>query len=362
MSGTVTVYDVAAHAGVSIATVSRVLRRPDDVRESTRERVRASVSALGYLPSAAARGLAARRTGVLGLYLPGFDAIDDLPEMSVGSEGGVSVVDDRMPQERPRLDGLYFDNVLRGAELEAWRRDFVLMVGVGRGHSSVEAVRDMAGRVDGLLVPGQAVPDDLLRQLWRRIPIVLLAATPAEDEYDHVSVSNTEGMQALTRHLIENRGVRRLLYVAGPEDSPDDAERHAGFRAAVENADVVVDPLIRGGFTRASGREVGERLVAAGDLPRAIVCGNDQMALGVLSVLAEAGFAVPDDVIVTGFDGIDASATSTPPLTTVRQPMVSVGRAAIRLMQRRLDNPDAEPLSERLPVDVLLRESSEGPA
>lgn len=356
-----TVYDVAAHAGVSIATVSRVLRRPEDVRASTRERVLDSVQELGYVPSAAARGLAARRTGVLGLYFPNLDAMEELDDAHFTQSTSVDVVVDIPDRGEVRTPNLYFDEVLRGSELEAWRQGFALMVGVGRGANPADMVNDIAGRVDGMAVLAQSVPTDLLEHVSRRIPVVLIAGPRRGDDYDHVSVSNTEGMRALALHLI-NKGVRDFLYLAGPPDSPDDAERHAGFVQALteRGLDPVDSPVLRGGFSRLGGREAAERLVTSGMLPRAVVCANDQMALGVLDVFDTCGISVPRDVIVTGFDGIEAGRLSSPRLTTVRQPMVDLGRAAMRAMLSRLAQPEQPPISLRLPVKVLLRESSEG--
>ncbi|TFB53531.1 LacI family DNA-binding transcriptional regulator [Cryobacterium tagatosivorans] len=360
-----TVYDVAAHAGVSIATVSRVLRRPDDVRASTRAHVLAAVRELGYVPSASARSLAARRTGVLGLYFPGFDAMEELDDAEFNQSEPVNVIVDMPDSGEVRPPNLYFDEVLRGSELEAWRRGFALLVGVGRGSNPEEMVSDIAGRVDGMAVLARSVPDELLVHISRRIPVVLVAGPRRGDNFDHVSVSNVEGMRALTEHLVDRHGVRAPVFIAGPADSPDDAERYEGFVQALASRDIdaAALPLLRGDFSRLQARSIAEDLVAGGGaLPRAVVCSNDQMALGVLDVLRRRGIRVPEDVIVTGFDGIEAGRQSTPRLTTVHQPMVDLGRAAVRAMLSRLDNREQPPISLRLPVQVLLRESSEGSA
>ncbi|MBN9629401.1 MAG: LacI family DNA-binding transcriptional regulator, partial [Actinobacteria bacterium] len=132
VAGKPTVYHVAAHAGVSIATVSRVLTRPEDVRASTQERVLAAVRELRYVPSGSARGLASRRTGVLGLFLPGVDAVEDLSDPAIDADRPVEVrLDPARPGQRLGAD-LYFEAVLRGCELEAWRQGFSLMISVGR--------------------------------------------------------------------------------------------------------------------------------------------------------------------------------------------------------------------------------------
>lgn len=362
-----TVYDVADHAGVSIATVSRVLRRPDAVRPETRARVMESVRDLGYVPSGSARGLAGRRTGVLGLFLPGYDGPEhdllEAPETPVGPVSGadpaVPMIDDREPVTLPPATTLYFDEVLRGAELEAWRNGFALMVAAGRGSSRDVMVSDIAGRVDGLAVLSQTVPHDLVAHVSRRIPVVVVADTNDGDIVDHVGVDNAGGMRALARHLVTVHRVASVVYVAGPADSPDEAGRRAGFEEglAADGFDLRELRVVPGTFGRERGRRVAEQLVDAGDLPGAIVCANDQTALGVLDVLAARGVDVPGRVLVTGFDGIDAGRFSTPRLTTVRQPMAELGRAAVRAILDRLDDASIPPRRLTLPVEILLRES-----
>jgi LacI family transcriptional regulator len=366
VAGKPTVYDVAAHAGVSIATVSRVLTRPDDVRASTQERVLAAVRELRYVPSGSARGLASRRTGVLGLFLPGVDAVEDLSDPAIDADRPVEVrLDPARPGQRLGAD-LYFEAVLRGCELEAWRQGFSLMISVGRGRSpeSLEiALSDLAGKVDGLAVIAQSAPHDVLKRIGDSIPVVYLAGQRSGDDFDHITVRNREGMRALTEHLIDAHGIRDPMYLTGPFDSPDDAERYGGFAEALEGRGInpTALPVLHGEFSRERARAVAADLIAGGRLPRALVCANDQMALGVLDALGAAGLRVPDDVIVTGFDGIDDGTRSTPRLTTVRQPMLELGRAAVRAMVARLNAPDLAPVNTELPVTVLLRESCEGP-
>ncbi|GAA4664696.1 LacI family DNA-binding transcriptional regulator [Frondihabitans cladoniiphilus] len=370
MKKTPTVYDVAADAGVSIATVSRVFRRPDDVRASTRETVLASVRALGYVPSASARGLAARRTGVLGLFFPDFDVVDegDAPSDDLsGSASRVEVVRDIPDTGGAQRADLYFDEVLRGSELQAWHDGFTLMIGVGRGSNPVEVVTDIAGRVDGLALLAGSVPDSLLEHVSRRIPIVLIAGARRDDDFDHVMVANADGMHALTRHVVDDLGVRDPVFVAGPSATADDVERHEGFRRALAESGIDAEalPVLHGDFTRAGGRRVAADLLetlAGAAPPRAIMCSNDQTALGLMEVLIAAGVRIPLDTIVTGFDGIAESRMSSPRLTTVQQPMIALGRAAVATMRSRLEDPEQPPMARRLPVKLLLRESSEGSA
>lgn len=347
-----TVYDVAERAQVSIATVSRVLRSPDAVKAATRERVLEAVRELGYVPSANARGLAARRTNVIGLFLPGHD---DLPPGSPFPPQSDDVPIVSEAQDLPENEALYYDEVRRGAEIEAWRQGFALMVASGQGASLEALVTDLAGRVDGLAVLAGTVPVELLTHVARRIPVVVLAGSGLDDEFDHVSANNAPGMRALVRTVLDAGGVRDVIYVAGPGDSVDDLERFSGFSQAMADAGISEREVLRGDFTRGSGRQVAALIR---DLPQAIVCANDQMALGVLDVLEERGIRVPDDVRVTGFDGIAAGRHSRPSLTTVHQPMAELGRAAVHAITSRLEQPDRPRQALTLPVRVVLRQSS----
>ena len=361
---TPTVYDVAERARVSIASVSRVLRSPDSVREETRERVMEAVRFLGYVPSANARGLAARRTNVIGLFFPGHDDVDGPAQgYPAASDEVPIIVDDGAPDFE--MENLYFDEVLRGAEIEAWRHGFALMVAAGRGASKDALVSDIAGRVDGLAVLARTVPDELLAHVARRIPVVVLAGSERVDEFDHVSSSNRAGMKALAAHVFRKHSPAATFYISGPDDSPDAVERFQGFEDAVGDGVVEGVEVLKGDFTRERGRSAAEEIVAREGFHKlnqregrvAIVCANDQMALGVLDVLEEHGIRVPEDVVVTGFDGIAAGRHSRPRLTTVHQPMVELGRAAIHAITARLDDPERKPQSLTLPVQVVLRDS-----
>ena len=343
-----TVYDVAALAGVSIATVSRVLRSPGAVKEATRERVAEAVKILGYVPSASARGLAARRTNVIGLFLPGRDDAELGEPSPVRGDTEVAIVADS--GDEPENESLYYDEVLRGAELEAGRRGFALMIASGTGAGLEALVTDLAGRVDGLGVLAGTVPQELLAQVARRIPVVVLGGVGEGDAFDHVHANNGPGMRALAKYLVETKGVSDFVYVAGPE-SADDDERLDGFREGVG----IEVPVIRADFTRSGGRDAVARLE---EFPRAIVCANDQMALGALDVLASRGVKVPEDVLVTGFDGIAAGRHAEPSLTTVHQPMAEIGRAAIHVITARLENPELGRQALTLPVRVVLRGST----
>lgn len=362
-----TVYDVARSAGVSIATVSRVLSGADPVRPATRDRVMGAVRELGYVPSGSARGLAARSTGAVGLLLPGHDLLEEpVRPVDDGPHAPTFVDETSAAGRRAAVSGgasreRYYDAVLRGAETEAWRSGRALMVAAGRGASRDVVAHDVAGRVDGLVVVASTVSEDLLGHVARRVPVVVLADSHPHGIADRVVADNEGGIRALVEHACRVHGVRSAVHVQGPDDSPDDAERRRGVAGALAAAGVRDVRRLPGDFGSASGRAAASALLAAGPLPDLVVCSNDQMALGVLEVFAERGVRVPGDVLVTGFDGIEASAVSTPPLTTVRQPMERLGAVAVRLLLERLGERDAErgagARSVVLPVEVVLRES-----
>ena len=187
----------------------------------------------------------------------------------------------------------------------------------------------------------------------------MLANHYARGGPDFVSVDNRGGCRELTTHLIRVHGYADLAFLAGPADSPDSAERFAGFCEALRQADLPVpgSPAASGEFTEASGRRAVAALLAEGHRPRAIVCGNDEMALGALTALRAARLRVPADVAVTGFDDITVARHVRPALTTVRQPMYELGEQSIRLLLARIADRAAPRKSVELPTQVVVRRS-----
>lgn len=339
-----TVYDVAEQANVSIATVSRVYRSPDTVRAVTRDRVMAAARELGYVPSGSASGLASQRTGVLGLCFP------DYADSDVDADGdgdGAEMT-------------LYADEVIRGMERAARRHGYALLIAASLVGGPENLVAKVAGRVDGFAVLARTVPTEELEFVSRRVPVVMLAGPREIDHLDHVEVANFDGELELTRHLIDDHGLRGLAFVGGGEDSPDAAARFLGFQEACRAAGLPVpgEPDVRGGLTQAEGRRAAERLLdREGPLPEAILFANDQMAVGALQVLESRGVRVPQDVAVVGFDGIPLGGLVRPALTTVRQPAGRLGEVAVRLLVDRLADRDRPAESVMLPVALARRAS-----
>lgn len=330
-----TVYDVAARAGVSIATVSFAFTQPGRVRKSTLDAVLAAADDLGYVPSANARGLATGRTGAIGLY--SFDYLLD----------SVDYLLDSVPRQTTQTDirtfPLYMDEVQRGVQLECRQRGWALMLGAGHTHGHLPDVIDVAGRVDGLIAfAGSATPEAII-QVAKRIPVVELGGTARHEGVHTVLVDNRTGMRELTRHLVTTHGCRDLVYLGGLGLAEFDA-RYEGFGHALAAAGLPVPSPTpsKPGHDHTTTAAV-EELIRAAKLPDAIVCATDQEALVAMDTLVAADIAVPANVIVTGFDGTVAGRFATPRLTTVRQPMEEIGRTAVRILAGLLDGSGGYP-------------------
>jgi LacI family transcriptional regulator len=325
-----TVYDVARQAGVSTATVSRVMRGSDLVHPETRQRVIEVIERLGFVPDASAQGLSRRRKDIIGL---------------VALERGSGEID----IERSSL--LFVDEIVHAAEAVLRGSEVSLLLSFGRrGESFERRIRSLSGKVDGLLMAEDVLPADQLGALARRVPVVLIAGPAGTAGLDVIAVDNTGGIRAAASHLTGTHGYRRLCFVGGPADSPDARQRLAAFGAAVRaTPGCTADAAVDGDFSEASGSAAGRVLLARARLPEAVVCANDQMAIGLLREFRRAGVPVPSSgrrpgggpagggrapgVAVTGFDDIYPSRLADPPLTTVSQPVRELGsRAAQRLL------------------------------
>ncbi|SFX32036.1 transcriptional regulator, LacI family [Streptomyces atratus] len=342
-------YDVAERSGVSIATVSRVYRTPDSVRAQTRERVLEAARQLGYVPSGNARGLASRTTGVLGLCFPDYSDPDTENEAAATDED-----DDHAFM-------LYSDQIIRGMERAARRHGYALLIAASLKGGPESLVANVAGRVDGFAVLAGTVPTADLEVISRRLPVVMVAGRRGIDHLDHIVVANTDGQRTVTRHLIEDHGLRRLAFIGGEAASPDAEARFAGFQQACREAGLPMPdaPTMRATMmTQAEGFRVAEALLdRGGERPQAMLFANDQMAVGGLHALERRGLGVPEDIAVTGFDGIPLGRLVRPTLTTVRQPMRRLGEEAVELLVQRLADRDRDPVSLMLPVSLARRAS-----
>lgn len=344
-----TVYDVAEQAGVSIATVSFAFTQPHRVKESTRNSVLDAARALGYVPSASARGLAKGRTGALGLF--SFDYLNLLPEAQ-----GDGAVAGSEPNDDYRLFPIWVDEVQRGVELECFSRGYALMLGGGNKASSERAVTDIAGRVDGLIVFARTITTEVTRRISGRVPVVELSDPSGDSRLHHVTIDNASGIRQLMEHLIGVHRFRRFMFVSIPNAETE--ARYNAFRTALNAHGLEVLPPLesRPGASAVTAGLIAD-LLGSGSLPDCFVCANDQEALVVMETLKAAGVPVPDRVAVTGFDGIVAGRLARPSLTTIRQPMELIGRTAVEILADALTDPAAPPAHRQLPVRLAVRES-----
>ena len=293
-----TIRDVARRAQVSVASVSRVLNRLDNVSEETRERVADAVRELGYVPHAGARSLSLARTNAIGVVLPDFH-------------------------------GEFFSEIVRGMDREASRRGYMLLLSNVHAGSeqSANAMRTMRGRVDGLIVLAPHLSEDeLAAALPGGTPAVLINTRDAVGGYPAVRLDNPAGARAVAQHLVD-LGRKRIVHIAGATGNVEAQERADAFRSALEAQDGVSVELVQGDFSEESGEAGIGALLKAGQTFDAVFAANDMMAIGALQALRRAGLRVPEDVAVVGFDDVPLARHLG--LTTVRVRIAELGERAL---------------------------------
>lgn len=318
-----TVRDIARHAGVSVATVSRVTKNDPRVAPQTRDRVQVSIDALGYRPSALGQGLASGRFHTLGVVLPG-------------------------------LGGPYFAELIQGAESVAVEAGIAVHVlGTHLRPDAGNAVRQLALRTDGLIVVGGTVEDELLHELARQLPVVLVADT--DPTMVSVRTDGRCGARELTEHLLDVHGYRKLQFIGLAPASPDATARYAGFCDALAARGLVelAPPPGDGGMEARHGATAVRELVASDNLPQALVCANDELAIGVLATLPGLGYAIPRDIAIVGFDDHALAGLASPTLSTVHQPIFGLGARAAEIVLASA-MPQGEVYTPLTPEDRVL--------
>jgi LacI family transcriptional regulator len=337
----VTMADVAARAGVSKTTVSRVLNGKGELDPSTADRVRRVIEELGYVPSAGAVSLARGRTRVLGMLVPSLT----WPWM-----------------------GEVLQGVVDAAEAEGYG---LLLFSCGEGEASVRpfASRASAKSFDGLLVIEPEGTLEFIAGLHRGgLPVVLIDDRAQRPQFPSVATTNRLGAQDAARHLL-GLGRRRPAVVGGPRELGCTTERLVGFAEVYAQAGLPLEPwrTSDGDFTFEGGRQAvgrllrGGRPIGAGPGFDAVFAHNDLSAAGAIQALRDAGLRVPYDVAVVGFDDVPQALTTDPPLTTVHQPLREMGETAARALTGHLDGrpPATEPIV--LPTSLVVRGSTLAP-
>ncbi len=299
-----TIRDVAAAAGVSRATASRVINSCHLVSPATREAVDAAIAALGFTPNPAARSLATRRTGSVALVVP-------------------------EPDSRLLTDP-FFGGIINGLSRALESADLQMVLLIARDAAGARRAGHFltTGHVDGAVIASHHRDDSLNQKIVDAgLPTIFIGRPIDVPTALYVDMDNTLGARLATEKLLA-RGSRRIATVAGPQDMTPGVNRLAGWRAALQDAGHSADAVEYGDFTAASGAAAMERLLALHPDLDAVFIASDLMASGALPVLAAAGRRVPEDVAVVGFDDLEISESTSPPLTTVRQPVADMAARA----------------------------------
>jgi len=327
-----TIVDVAKKAGVSTATVSRVINHTAPVSPETVAQVKAVIADLNYRPQSAAQVLASRKTNTLGLLFP-------------------------------EISGDFVSPLLRGIEDEARESGFALLVyATHRGNNSEVGRPQPLGEhnTDGVLVFVDSLPEEELAYFNQiGFPVVLIhRSTPEGLDIPCVTVENKEGARILVDHLIEAHGYRRIAFLTGEEGHEDSHWREEGYRESLASHGVPFRPELvsAGNFDRERARLSTEKWLREGLAFDAVFAADDDSAIGVMTALNQAGKRIPQDVAVVGFDDIALSRYLTPPLTTVRAPTEQVGREALKQLVRLIRSQPTEQLT-LLPTELVIRQS-----
>ncbi len=321
-----TIYSVADLAGVSIATVSRVLQGSNAVSPASRKKVLDAVDQLDYVPVGAARSLAVRHHEALGLVLP-------------------------------ELSGPYYSELLMGFEARAAELGHSVILLLAEGKDDLaRAVRQLAARVDALAVLGSAaMPPAVAKVLRGRKPLVVIAGATADD-IENVKAENLRSAELLTLHVLDH-GRSQVLFVGDTDAAPDIAERYAGFVAAHHARGLEAAEPLRVAYRETSGAEVADAILSGRLDPDALVCANDELALSTMTRLLDAGRDVPGDIAVVGWDDVMTARYVRPGLTTVRQPVRDLGSLAATRLHDQLAGDPADPDDHVLPTELVFRQS-----
>lgn len=332
----VTLDDVARAAGVSRATVSRVVNRSVKVSPQAQRAVERAIHELGYVPNLAARSLVTRRSDSIGLVIP--------------EPTGLLSTDP------------YFALLLRGisAECSAAGLQLVLLMPQSPADEQRAEAFLAAGHLDGALLVSLHGNDPLPKRLRERgVPVVVGGRPPAGANVSYVDVDNEHGARIAVEHLLAG-GRRVIAIIGGPLDMPAGIDRLAGFRHARANAGLPLDHSleVHGPFTREAGVAGMRTLLERRPDIDAVFAASDLLAAGALQVLAAAGRRVPDDVAVVGFDDSPLAETLQPPLTSVRQPIEEMGREMTRILIGEMTATAAVPRRVILSTELVVRASS----
>jgi DNA-binding LacI/PurR family transcriptional regulator len=330
-----TIEDISKRLGISVSTVSKALNAYPDVADETRERVLAAARELDYTPSAAARNLRRGRSEKIGLLIN--NPISFLSE--------------------------YISEVIAGAALQAETHGHNLILYTAAVQHPHELKRICRSReVDGLMLIFEPSPEAVEVLISEMMPFMVFGRRVANPTVSYIAPDNRDGAYRLTRHLI-NLGHRRIGFTTRPELGTVSEDRFSGYRHALKDAGIHYDPaLVVETFVEPnSGGRALNALLARPEPPTALFAFYDLMASDALKAAQKLGLRVPEDIAIAGFDGLRSSSITTPPITTVVQPLEHMGQQAAEMLMDRIGNADREPTQRVLPVELIVRESTQDP-
>ncbi len=333
MSDRLTIIEIAKHAGVSRSTVSRVINDDPHVNADTRQRVHAVMQKMNFQPNAAARGLAAGKTRILGLVIPmGVAALFNDP---------------------------YFPQLMQGIAAACNQYNYSTMLWLAEPEYERRMIQQIvsAGLIDGVIVASALNDDPVVEALIQKnIPFILVGRHPTHTNINYVDVDNRISARDAVFHLLR-LGYAHVATITGPHSMIAGVDRLNGYKDALRARGIALDShlIAEGDFTEDGGYDAMLRLLP--HMPEAVFVASDVMVLGALRALREAGKRVPEDVAVVGFDDMPFSARVDPPLTTVRQPISRAGFVAAETLMDILVEESAAPRRVILPTELVIRDS-----
>ena len=330
--------ELARRLNLSVTTVSRALNGFPEVKESTRRRVVEAAAEYGYVPNRLARSLQKGRTEAVGIVLPA---------------------------QFGHFNDPFFSELLVGLGERLHQDDLDLIVTAApSGPEEIVAYRRMVEgrRVDAMVVGRTRRRDDRISYLLDRgFPFVAHGRTETERPYAYLDMDHEHGFFELGRRLI-GQGHRRIALINGPEDLNLSNLRKGGFQRALATEGIPEDsgPVLTGDMTEQGGHAIAGRLLALAEPPTALVCANDMMAVGALRAARQLGFEVPGQLSITGYDDLQLSGFTEPPLTTLRQPIRKAGRCLAEKLLALLAGSSPTDLQELWTPELIVRES-DGP-
>jgi LacI family transcriptional regulator len=327
-----TLEDIALKSGVSRSTVSRVINGDQKVSEQTREAVMKVIQEVNFQPNLAARGLAAKRTNIIGLVIP----------------TGISKL----------FTDPYFPQLIRGVSTSCNAHQYTVMLWLAEPEFERRTISQILynGLLDGVIVSSMVMDDSIVQSLYEsKMPFLLVGRHPKLD-VNYIDVDNIQGGMDATLHLLQTNH-KRVATITGPLNMIAGNDRYAGYLKAHQSMGVEVDPLLmaEGNFTEEGGYQAMQKLLLAA--PDAVFAASDTTAIGAIRAIHEAGLRTPEDISIVGFDDLQVAAQVNPPLTSIRQPTERMGSLAMDTLLDVIQHPQEPTRHIVLNTELIIRSS-----